>query len=105
MLKIKDNIDLNTLKKYNFVEGNQTWDYWDGVRKIIIYKKDKRLTLNCPNIKVYDILFDLISNGLVEKTKYEVFRYNPTTKKDLLERIENLENKIKELENEKKKLL
>lgn len=99
MLKLKENVDFKELEKYKFQEDNKTWDYWDGVRKIIIYKKDRRISINCPSLKVYDVLFDLISNGLVEKTKYEVFRYNPTTKKDLLERIEELETEVKKIKN------
>ena len=95
MLRLKEDIEWEELKKYDFEEDNRTWTYWDGVRKIIIYKKDKRVSLNGMNRNSIDKLFDLIHEGLIEKVPWCYFN------KDLKTNMTNAElnkelNKIRE---------
>lgn len=77
MLKIKDNVDLIELEKFGFEEIKCGWTnkkYTHFVRsmgccayKILIEKDNRRIHFNIPTIPTYDLLFDLISAGLVEK--------------------------------------
>ena len=95
MLRLKEDIEWEELKKYDFEEDNRTWTYWDGVRKIIIYKKDKKVSLNGMNRNSIDKLFDLIHEGLIEKVPWCYFN------KDLKTNMTNAElnkelNKIRE---------
>lgn len=81
MLKIKDNIDLKELEKYGFKDACD-WFYefkhYDGCRntfEIDKYNKKISVETNVPNACLWthcrdlDILFDLISDGLVEKVE------------------------------------
>lgn len=79
MLKIKDDYDLNNLKKYGFehIVGNDevgfgSWDFWElelehttyeipKERNIIIYSED-----NYYHIEL-DTLYDMIQDGIVER--------------------------------------
>ena len=76
MLKIKDNVDLKELEKFEFIKTQPYAysDYWryrfnvNGVSEItidngreIIIDTDESTTLDL------DILYDLIQDGLVEK--------------------------------------
>lgn len=63
----REKIDLKELKKFGFEEDKRTYTYWGNTRKIIIYKKDRRLSFNSMNRKSFDILYDLIKADLVEK--------------------------------------
>lgn len=60
MLKIKDNVDLRILKKYNFA-----LNYIDifSDREIYFELKDDKYIRE----RQYEILYDLIQDGLVEK--------------------------------------
>ena len=100
MLKLKDDIDFKELTKYKFYEGDKTWDYWDGVRKIIIYKKDRRVSINCPSQVVYDKLFDLIEDGLLEKVEWTYFTGVVITKRELIKQNQELQDRNKELERQ-----
>ena len=75
MLKIKDNVDLKELEKFGFkVDKYNLWyeyytknNYKDA---IIINTRNKRLGLyQTYNGKSYDVLYDLIQAGLVEKVE------------------------------------
>ena len=77
MLKVKDNVSLDQLKKYGFEYSNcfKTIDIYDNGKYIIIWK-DRELLLGADcdefvNGKVLDILFDMINAGLVEKVDNE----------------------------------
>lgn len=83
MLKIKENIDYKTLKKYGFEKIN---DYFDdyiiknykfyiiiGYSEYMLIGNDNEIVFYCDD-KYYDfildypdVLFDLIQDGLVEK--------------------------------------
>jgi len=102
MLKIKDNIDLKILENYGFKESKETYDYWDGIRRIIIYKNDKRISFNSMINKFYDILYDLIKDELIEKTLLKHHKAEIKTKamlekenKELKEKNASLQKEIK----------
>ena len=101
MLKIKDEVDLKILEKYKFKEEYDNYTYWRGVRRIIIYKKDRRIAYNSMSNEEYDILFDLIDAGLVEKTDYKWFKKEYKTKNEYERLIKELEEKIRILTKEK----
>ena len=70
MLKIKDNVDLKELEKFGFVKNNNSYNYnWKGFIVMFVYEQDKRIYkyLDGYSDPDYDVLFDLISAGLVEK--------------------------------------
>ena len=60
MLKIKDNVDLRTLKKYNF---NRKYIHIMSDREIWFELKDDKYIRK----EQYETLYDLIQAGLVEK--------------------------------------
>ena len=75
MLKIKDNIDLKELEKFGFkaydyvlfYEYHSKNNYKDT---IMLNMKNKRLLFyQTYNGKSYDVLYDLIQAGLVEKVE------------------------------------
>lgn len=66
-LKIIDDIELSELEDFDFEEGRDTYDFCDGVRRIIVYKKDRIIRLNNFNRKSQLKLYDLIKANLVEK--------------------------------------
>lgn len=89
MLKIKEDKDLRKLEDLGFLLDSDTCTYWErGIRKIIIYFKDRRIRFNSMSVKCYDVLYELIIMGYVEKVK--------TPSK--INRYTLLENRIKELE-------
>lgn len=91
MLRIKNGKDLRKIESLGFVADPDTYTYWErGNRKIIIYLKDRRIRFNCMDLQSYDVLFDLITNNMVEKVSYYKVPYN--------ERYLELENRIKALE-------
>ena len=91
MLRIKNGKDLSKIESLGFDEDPDTYTYWErGIRKIIIYLKDRRIRFNSMSTKCYDILYELISMGYVEKVE------TPPTKRD---KYTQLENRIIELEN------
>lgn len=92
MLKIKDKVNLKKLEDYGFKEDKETWTYWKGVRRIIIYKKDRRIAYNSMANAFYDILFDLITANLVEKTEY---KRSYETRAELQNKVRLLEEKIR----------
>lgn len=78
MLKIKDDYDLNNLKKYGFEHEKRTtavsyWDFWKlnlEYSEYYIETKDRIIDIftameECP-IDL-DILYDIIQDGIVEK--------------------------------------
>lgn len=100
MLKIKEGKDLRNLESLGFRIDSDTCTYWEkGIRKIIIYFKDRRIRFNSMSVKCYDVLFDLIVGNLVEKTDY----YKKTSAEDryatLEKRIFELEKELKEVKN------
>ena len=77
MLKIKDDINLRVLLSYGF-------EYCGGTRYLRKYsytsrcgtltyriwiKQDRTLSFNNPTNKVFNVLYDLINDGLVEKVE------------------------------------
>lgn len=94
MLVIKEDVNLQILEKYGFKESEKTWDYWDGVRKIIIYRNTRKITLNSPCNNSYDVLFDLISDKLVEKVPYVPQGTKARRKQELEKEIEYLKEII-----------
>lgn len=96
MLIIKSNEDMEKLKNYGFENDRKdTWNYWDRVRKIIVYKKDRRISFNGFNNAMLDIVYDMISDGIVEKVPWTPYR-DMSDK----ERIAELEYRIRILENQ-----
>lgn len=90
MLRITGN-NLGRLESYGFEPNEKEWCFWNrGIKKIIIYKSDGRIRFNCMDLQSYDVLFDLITNNMVEKVDYYKVPYN--------ERYLELENRIKALE-------
>ena len=77
MLKIKDNVDLKELEKFEFYYNgygftNKKYSYISKcgslVNKIFI-RKDRCLSFNNPTNKVFNIIYDLIKADLVEKVE------------------------------------
>ena len=74
MLKIKDDVDLEILKKYGF-ERNYIIDSWCWLLEthigntygecIIIWECDRKIQINA--IELLTIVYDLIKDDLVEK--------------------------------------
>lgn len=76
MLKIKENVDLKVLEKFPELEykPNEHFKnpyYVNNSGTVLIWEKSKKLNLiGCSNVRnEYDILFDLIQAGLVEKVE------------------------------------
>lgn len=79
MLKIIDEFDLKGLEKFGFEEIKFGWTnkkYTHFVKsmgccayKILIEKENRRLHFNIPTLPTYDLLFDLIQAGIVEKVE------------------------------------
>ena len=82
MLKIKDNVDLKELEKYDFryVETYNNTNHWkfyfDNDFVLTIYENDKLLRIGYISLEhsneyeettMIDLLFDLIQDGLVKK--------------------------------------
>ena len=72
MLKIKDNVDLEELEKYDFRKvkdyiANEYYDYLKGSLRINVY--NRHLVKNDANFCGYDLdtVYDLIQDGIVEK--------------------------------------
>lgn len=71
MLKIKDNVDLKELEKFGFVKNNKSYNYnWKGFVVMFVHE-DRRIYkyLDGYTDPDYDVLFDLIQAGLVEKVE------------------------------------
>lgn len=75
MLKIKDNVDLKELEKFGFkfYESILFYEYHSKSNckdSIMVNMKNKRLLFyQTYNGKSYDVLYDLIQAGLVEKVE------------------------------------
>ena len=82
MLKIKDNVDLKELEKFGFIEGKYSWDKdrlrhkdWDtniSINTKVGTKDYKRIYFKIQHsgfTKKFDLIFDLIQAGLVEKVE------------------------------------
>lgn len=81
MLKIKDDVDLNELKKFGFEEGGwmredrimwTCYNLTNGGGPLTVDGKTRKIGFNTYQGGVWakiDILFDLIQAGLVEKVK------------------------------------
>lgn len=75
MLKIKDDINLRVLLSYGFEYcGGTSWlkkySYVSSCGTItnrIWVRQDRILSFNNPTNKVFNVLYDLIKDGLVEK--------------------------------------
>lgn len=81
MLKIKDNYDLNNLKKYGFKHEKgmtllSSWDFWElnlNWAECNIATKDRVIDFfnfnedYICNIDDLDVLYDMIQDGIVEK--------------------------------------
>ena len=75
MLKIKDNVDLKKLEKYEFILQQVGLDnaYAKFILKgeyrenLIIWRDDK--SIQTEGIEILDTLYDLIKDGLVEKVE------------------------------------
>lgn len=72
MLKIKDNVDLKELEKFNYLDmGNCYQKYEDFGVQIFVDKQTREITRVHPyslrNIPNKDEITDLIQAGLVEK--------------------------------------
>ena len=81
MLKIKDNVDLKELEKYGFIKVRKgTTDFVSDVKywytlnnseyDCITVFKDREIYfgMDCYG-ETYDVIYDLIKDGLVEKVK------------------------------------
>lgn len=81
MLKIKDNVDLKELEKYGFIKVRKGMTefvpkvkYWYTLNNseydCITVFKDRYIFfgLDCYG-KTYDVIYDLINDGLVEKVE------------------------------------
>ena len=69
MLKIKDDVDFKILEKFGFEKNNKSYNYnWKGILVMFVHE-DRRIYkyLDGYTDPDYDVLFDLISAGLVEK--------------------------------------
>lgn len=91
MLKIKDKIDLKELKKFGFIKEKGRYiivsdkelsftDKWGNLKKHLVYivfKKTRKIQItnnfisyeDTINNNKFDILFDLIQAGMVEKVE------------------------------------
>lgn len=76
MLKIKDNVDLKELEKYGFGKSWAAGDYrffLDNMATLWVSEATRELSIEvislfyCEEIYTFDIIYDLIKNGLVEK--------------------------------------
>ena len=84
MLKIKDNVDLKELEKFGFkfvkVKRVDEFDYYYEIEQsdetLTVFVKDKSIWTCSNNFAgytdtIFDVLFDLIQAGLVEKVEEE----------------------------------
>ena len=86
MLKIKDNVDLKELEKFGFKYNEATYENWNlRLQDTFSNSVEIRITndriiypvadLSCYNLgntyelKMHDIMYDLIQAGLVEKVE------------------------------------
>lgn len=76
MIKIKDNIDLKKLEKFGFLKSkdfNGDELYYSNFCNLIIHKNRRigcwiqSMQNFCGQIEEFNVLFDLIQAGLVEK--------------------------------------
>ncbi len=74
MLKIKDNVDMKELEKFDELEykENEYFKnpyYVNNSGTVLIFEKSRHLDLiGCSNVRnEYDILFDLIKADMIEK--------------------------------------
>lgn len=72
MLKIKDNVDLKELEKYEFKQikdyiSDKYYAYLNGSLRINL--SNRKLTKNDAHFSEYDldVVYDIIKDGLVEK--------------------------------------
>lgn len=95
MLKLKENIDFKKLEEYGFEywSGWKCYVYYINTRKITIYE-DRKISFNGFNEKTQDTLFSMITDGLIEKVEKPKRK---SAKKQLEERVEELEKEIKKL--------
>lgn len=108
MLKIKDNINLEKLKDYGFTPETK----WNGNRYMpnnewtlrtngymrMWVRKNRFISFNCMNLSMFDILYKMIKDNLIEQTDEK-----PPKEYYRLTNAE-LQSKIKELEEENQKL-
>ena len=96
MLIIKSEEDMDKFSNYGLQNDlKDSWNYWDGVRKIIVYKKDRRLSFNGFNNTMLDIVYDMIQDGIIEKVPWTPYKQLTNA-----ERIVELECRIRQLEKE-----
>ena len=72
MLKIKDNIDLKELEKFGFVLEGKEYSYYADKNLCVLFITNARDIFSYLHDFLntdYDILFDLIQAGLVEKVE------------------------------------
>ena len=80
MLKIRDDVDLEELRKYGFVKRNSilrpreyvymTLDGYDNIPTYVIYETDR--LIGSQEYYLSNTIYDLIQAGLVEKVEKEV---------------------------------
>jgi hypothetical protein len=94
MLKIKDNIDLKALEKYGFVDEFKEYAFWHRLKKIWIRKEDRLLRFNSMNRVSFDVLYDMISDGIIEKKEWKSYPHRNPSMKDLKDEINELKKEI-----------
>ncbi len=73
MLKIKDNVDLKELEKFNVLENKETKKYYaTDCNGLFIDCETRKIRIDSGAWNIdFEILFDLIQAGLVEKVVEE----------------------------------
>lgn len=70
MLKIKDDVDLKELEKFGFVKEQTEYSYYSDTNLWVLFIPNTREIFSYFHDYIntaYDVLFDLIQAGLVEK--------------------------------------
>ena len=58
--------DINLLKKYGFINHNNTYVYYNDLRRMWVYAKDRFLHFNLTTKEELLIFYKMISNGEIE---------------------------------------
>lgn len=106
MLKLKRNVNYKDLKDYGFLNKDKILEYNDRYKSIVIYKKDRRISIKHSKNTTYDVLFDMISDGLIEKSLYNYTdsdKYYKQQTEELAKKNIELQKEIDELKKSKKR--